>query len=913
MSRTRFPHHSSDGWLYALGVAGFLAFFLLLPALHPDAGADYSLGNEGARQAAADFLMGHGYSVENLTSDVSYRREGALLDSLQQDLTRASTVSFLKEDTTRALPVYYWEVEWHHSGGEEDGRVYRVLLNEHGKVWGFEKGEDVRARVDRNALLGTLKDPARETDIPALPDAITDSLLRAALAFSKNDFEWRQEAEQASAFSGSRVVLEALQPGATARGYVQMGPDWAVALARYHVKRSALGTYDFQVDSVWTVNRTDGDAARVRFVADLPYGGEMVQTDVEVGVTGALLGMNTVFDTSSANEGASKGEQQETVSITFEGTLETLSFVTYFVLVIIFLFLFLRRLHARAIDIKVALRDAFWGGVFAAAVMALTAGPSIVHSIPNFWVAIFIAALATLLVGAGGAIIVFIASNVADSITRGAWPEKLDALTLVRMGFFRNVPVGLAFLRGAALCGIMLGIIIFGLVAFPEIRFSFSDSDFAFLYHETPSATGYLFSMYGYGGLLMSLLILSGVGTLLYQWRKSALVVISGLAAVLVLVVISPVQLAPAGYSLALAGGLGTTMAVAYWRYDVVACFVGYLLMGIFWGLVPGWLIPASPLELDTWIALALLGVCVVIGLVGVLSRKTGAELPSYVPSYVQELAQEERLKSELEIAHTVQESFLPRRMPQVEGLDVAGMCLAAQEVGGDYYDFVELDSGRLGLVIGDVSGKGIQAAFYMTLVKGFFLTLCRVVESPAEVLRRLNTLFCENVPRGMFISLIYGVIDAEARTFTFARAGHNPVIIKRSPSQEPEMVQPRGMAIGLASGPLFDETIEEAVVQLRTGDVLVMYTDGFSEAMNAAKQQYGDSRLARKVGVVGQRSAAEILRAVSEDVHRFLEAVGRHDDMTMVVVKLEHPPGHVISTSVRKESAHEGQVELET
>ena len=125
-------------------------------------------------------------------------------------------------------------------------------------------------------------------------------------------------------------------------------------------------------------------------------------------------------------------------------------------------------------------------------------------------------------------------------------------------------------------------------------------------------------------------------------------------------------------------------------------------------------------------------------------------------------------------------------------------------------------------------------------------------------------------------------------------------------------MVQPKGMAIGLVSGPLFDDTIEEAVVHLRTGDVLVLYTDGFSEAMNAAKQQYGDSRLARKVSVVGQRSAVEILRAVSEDVHRFLEAVGRHDDMTMVVVKLEHAPGHVISTSVRKEAPHEGQVELE-
>jgi serine phosphatase RsbU (regulator of sigma subunit) len=144
-----------------------------------------------------------------------------------------------------------------------------------------------------------------------------------------------------------------------------------------------------------------------------------------------------------------------------------------------------------------------------------------------------------------------------------------------------------------------------------------------------------------------------------------------------------------------------------------------------------------------------------------------------------------------------------------------------------------------------------------------------------------------------MFISMIYGVVDVEKRTFTFARAGHNPVILKRSPSQEPDLVRPAGMAIGLTTGPRFDETIEETTLQLRVGDVIVLYTDGFSEATNMAREQYGDERLARKVGDVGQRSAAEVLRGVTEDVHRFVEAAGRHDDMTMVVLKLTARSNH--------------------
>ena len=276
------------------------------------------------------------------------------------------------------------------------------------------------------------------------------------------------------------------------------------------------------------------------------------------------------------------------------------------------------------------------------------------------------------------------------------------------------------------------------------------------------------------------------------------------------------------------------------------------------------------------------------------------------MPTYVRELAHQERLKREVEIARSVQESFLPRQMPEVAGLDIAAMCLAAYEVGGDYYDFVKLGPGKLAVVVGDVSGKGTQAAFYMTLTKGFVQALSREGLSPAEVMRRLNTLFCENVTRGTFISMIYGIFDVEARTFTFARAGHNPVILKRSPSQEPDIVQPTGMAIGLVTGAPFDDTIEERTLDLRIGDVLVFYTDGFSEAMNQAKDQYGDDRLARKVGDLGQRSATEILDAVAEDVDHFVEAADPHDDMTMVVVKFGPRAAHTMASQIHEHAVTE-------
>ncbi|HET6567591.1 MAG TPA: PP2C family protein-serine/threonine phosphatase [Rhodothermales bacterium] len=913
MTRIRHRFGIVDGLLYAVGVVGFACFFLLLPLEHPDAAADYGLGPEGARKAATDFLRSHGYDVDNLTAEVQFRRQASLLDSLQRDLSRREIIALLKHDTTGLIPAYYWTVEWNRARsrvGDEETFVYRVRLNEQGQVWHFERESSAVARVDRKALFGVLQGASTGEGPPSVSEAITDSLLRAALAFTSNDSAWQAPGGfDGAAFDRGSDVLAALQSGSKERSYVDLGPDWAVALARLHLNASGLAGYDLHVDSVWVVDASDGRSARVRFGAQVPGTTRSMQSDVEVDVTGALREMNTEFDPAPAGSSASKNGDDVSLDFTLNGTFEAVIFITYFVLIVIFLFLFLRRLHTRTIDPKVALRDALWGGMFLGAVVALTAGPQIMKSVPNLWLSLFISAMATMVSGAAGAMLIFVISNVADSLTRGIWPEKLEAFTLARLGFFRNLPVGHAFFRGAALSGVMLGLIAFYLAVFPSAALNLSKRGDLFMYQEVLAPIGFLFGYHGFASLLISLLILAGVGTLLYQWRKEGWVVVAGLATLFTLIQVGPCDVLQTGYMLVLAGILGAVLAMAYWRYDVLTCFIGYLFVGVFWGMEPGWLIPRGGLATEVWIALGLLGAAVLVGLIGVASRKTGAELPNYVPAYVQELALEERLKGELEIAHLVQESFLPRRMPRIEGLDVAGMCLPAQEVGGDYFDFVDLENGRLGVIVGDVSGKGIQAAFYMTLVKGFFLTLCRIVASPAELLRRLNTLFCENAPKGTFISLIYGVVDAEARTFTFARAGHNPIIIRRAPSHEPELVQPRGMAIGLASGALFDGTIEETTVDLRAGDVLVFYTDGFSEAMNAARQQYGDARLARKVNIVGQRSAAEILRAVSEDVHHFLEAVGRHDDMTMVIVKIEPNVGHVVSATASRKTAAEEQV----
>src|SRR5690606_4425591 len=144
-------------------------------------------------------------------------------------------------------------------------------------------------------------------------------------------------------------------------------------------------------------------------------------------------------------------------------------------------------------------------------------------------------------------------------------------------------------------------------------------------------------------------------------------------------------------------------------------------------------------------------------------------------PAFAKNITERQRLQRELEIARDVQMSFLPKSTPDFSGLDIASQCIPAHEVGGDYYDFVKLDKNRLGIIIGDVSGKGTEAAFYMTLTKGFLKALSRSSDSPAAVLSNMNELFYENVERGTFISMIYGIFDIEKNALKLARAGHNP------------------------------------------------------------------------------------------------------------------------------------------
>jgi sigma-B regulation protein RsbU (phosphoserine phosphatase) len=255
-----------------------------------------------------------------------------------------------------------------------------------------------------------------------------------------------------------------------------------------------------------------------------------------------------------------------------------------------------------------------------------------------------------------------------------------------------------------------------------------------------------------------------------------------------------------------------------------------------------------------------------------------------YKPNFLSLLEENERMHQEIAAAKSVQQKLLPRSMPTFESVVVSAACIPAYEVGGDYYDFFPLDDKRLGVLIGDVSGKGISAAFYITLAKGVIVSQVRGIGSPSDVLHRVNALLYGVMERGKFVSMIYGIYNTHSREFSFANAGHNPLVVRRT-SGEVNTISAKGMAIGLDKGERFERAVTTDTVTLEKDDCILLYTDGVTEAMNTNNDEYGEERMIQAVQAA-PLNPADIVSAALADVRKFVGKAHQHDDITLVALQ---------------------------
>ena len=249
------------------------------------------------------------------------------------------------------------------------------------------------------------------------------------------------------------------------------------------------------------------------------------------------------------------------------------------------------------------------------------------------------------------------------------------------------------------------------------------------------------------------------------------------------------------------------------------------------------------------------------------------------------ERGEKESLKTELRLARELQMSLIPKEVPATAGLDVAGMCVPAHEVGGDLYDYPALGSGGelFGVSIFDVSGKGMQAAMSALFTSGALASEVRQSGSPAEILTRLNRAVCAHARRGHFVAFLLAAIDPARKTLTFANAGQmRPLVYSRG---EVRWLESAGVHFPL--GMKNDITYEERVVELQAGDAVVLLTDGFTEAMNALQEMFGAERIEHLIREHGDRTASALLAGVADAVKRYVGDAPQHDDMTMVVTRI--------------------------
>ena len=242
------------------------------------------------------------------------------------------------------------------------------------------------------------------------------------------------------------------------------------------------------------------------------------------------------------------------------------------------------------------------------------------------------------------------------------------------------------------------------------------------------------------------------------------------------------------------------------------------------------------------------------------------------------------QLESELELSQVVQRALLPTQVPSIPKYDIAAFSRPAQIVTGDYFDFLQFEDGTYGFVVGDVSGHGVSAGMLVASLQTVFHTLAPEVDTTIDVLKRINRLYLHNINFTTFVTLFFARLDPQARLFSYASAGHNPPLLYRSSTQEETWLQPTGPAIGLVD----DFGFRCNDIQLSQGDILLLYTDGLTEALNPAQnEQFGYDRLLEIVRQNEGLRANELIQRVRQALNDFTQGALLADDVTLVVCRV--------------------------
>ena len=250
------------------------------------------------------------------------------------------------------------------------------------------------------------------------------------------------------------------------------------------------------------------------------------------------------------------------------------------------------------------------------------------------------------------------------------------------------------------------------------------------------------------------------------------------------------------------------------------------------------------------------------------------------------EANEKKRLDRDLEIARDIQRILLPSTSPEVKGFEISGINIPARQVSGDYFDYIKVDETHFGIVIADVSGKGVPASLIMAMCRSVLRSQAPTNASPADVLRKVNRQLFPDMKEDMFISMAYLILDGAAGDINIARAGHDAPLLYTSKDRKIVKVNPPGMALGVDAGSVFDRLTRNHTVHLDPDDCLVLYTDGVTEALDSQGMEFGMDKMTQAVQTSAPEGAPAIVKRLTDDLRNFAGATPQNDDITLIVIR---------------------------
>ncbi len=849
--------------------AALIAYFGVLPQLLPGYQIDSDITQSEIVDKASETLHTYGYDVSELEPRSALTSSRRAIADFIHSRGRPELNEALASPDHLLPPFYSWEVNW--IGPDEDrtqeAEISISISTDSDSDEDFSDPDiDVQFSPHGQLVSFGLSDIAEPAGLnPEVFANIHESPETPVYTFlEEHEPETITVLFDSTTDSETRIEEERLIIGK--EDFIQVGSQI--------IETSYWERFDLEPDSIsvdGNNSNTYHSNASLHFVN--PDAIEGYQYELQLDLTAGGFPTDLSYEYNMA-------EPFEKASANY---LEIFSGFGPVLIILIVLVLFFIRLNSRLMSPRIVFTDAIIFGL----IMLLMGGSNLLAISSDFQFSpetfaisagvIFITVFCTL------AFIPFGATT--ESLSHESYPEKLYSLTLLRNGFILNPKVGRSLLYGISggfgfliLVTLLLALDAYSLYPFDQ------EIPTGILLHDVLSglvqiSNGMLKAMFYTFFVIapMSFFILAKIKN---RYAGIALIITIALL-VGGLVPESNHTLIDLAFRALSAAGLTYLIL----RFDVITLLTAIFSATIILNSKMEIMQPDLNLSSSLLIAITLL-FPVIIGLVGVRKNTDDQYLPELRPEYLKKLAEEERIRQGHKLAREVHTSFLPQTLPQIPELDIAANCKPALDVGGDYYDFFKLSDNKLAVAIGDVSGKGIHAAFYMTLIKGYLQSLSRNGTGSAELLKSVHRLFRENARVGTFITLLYGIVDLNNNTFTFARAGHNPLLHFNNNTDELTAYQPDGCAIGMGSLNHFNQTVKEQCIPFESGDSLVLFTDGYPESTNPRNTQLGDEAFQKIIRDNRHHDAATMITNINKEVDQFRKTSRQDDDMTLVIVK---------------------------